>query len=120
MVLKSLLPAGNRPGRPSQWSKRQLIDGIRWRVRVGAPWRDVPACYGSWQAIYALFRRWQRAGVWQQIVTGVQAPSRRPGRTGRATRSNRRTATRPTRRSVGGRRACRGPGRSPRAPAGAG
>ncbi|MEU4780237.1 IS5 family transposase [Micromonospora sp. NPDC023633] len=72
-VLAPLLPAGNGPGRPSQWNKRQLIDGIRWRVRVGAPWRDVPACYGSWQAVYALFRRWQRAGVWQQIVTGLQA-----------------------------------------------
>ena len=23
---------------------------MRWRVRVGAPWRDVPDCYGSWQA----------------------------------------------------------------------
>ncbi|MFI6333267.1 IS5 family transposase [Micromonospora chersina] len=72
-VLESLLPAGDRPGRPSQWSRRQLIDGIRWRVRVGAPWRDVPACYGSWQAVYALFRRWQRAGVWRWIVTGLQA-----------------------------------------------
>ncbi|MET8909448.1 IS5 family transposase [Micromonospora sp. NPDC004551] len=72
-LLKSLLPAGKRPGRPSQWGRRQLIDGIRWRVRVGAPWRDVPTCYGSWQAIYALFRRWQRAGIWQQIVTKLQA-----------------------------------------------
>ncbi|WP_437436760.1 transposase [Salinispora arenicola] len=47
-------------------------------MRVGAPWRDFPACYGSWQAIYALFRRWQRAGVWQQIVTGLQARATRP------------------------------------------
>ncbi|MFB4315821.1 transposase [Actinomadura sp. 21ATH] len=37
--------------RPSKWTKRRLIDGIRWRVRVGAPWRDVPACYGSWRAV---------------------------------------------------------------------
>jgi transposase len=73
MALEPLLPAGKRPGRPSQWSRRQLIDGIRWRVRVGAPWRDVPACCGSWQAVYALFRRWQRAGVWRRIVTGLQA-----------------------------------------------
>jgi transposase len=72
-VLAPLLPVGKRSGRPSAWSKRQLIDGIRWRVRVGAPWRDVPACYGSWQAVYALFRRWQRAGVWPRIVTGLQA-----------------------------------------------
>ncbi|MCO5998432.1 IS5 family transposase [Actinoallomurus rhizosphaericola] len=71
--LEPLLPVPTRPGRPSKWTKRQLIDGIRWRVRVGAPWRDVPECYGSWQAVYGLFRRWQRAGVWQQIITGLQA-----------------------------------------------
>ncbi len=72
-LLEPLLPAPKRSGRPSRWMKRQLIDGIRWRVRVGAPWRDVPACYGSWQAAYALFRRWQRAGIWARIVTGLQA-----------------------------------------------
>jgi transposase len=71
--LEPLLPTPTKSGRPSKWNKRQLIDGIRWRVRVGAPWRDVPECYGSWQAVYALFRRWQRAGIWQQIVTALQA-----------------------------------------------
>ena len=71
--LEPLLPKGKKPGRPPKWSKRQLIDGIRWRVRVGSPWRDVPECYGPWQTVYGLFRRWQRAGVWQQIVTELQA-----------------------------------------------
>ncbi len=46
-VLEPLLPTAKRPGRPSLWTKRQLIDGVRWRVRVGAPWRDVPVEYGS-------------------------------------------------------------------------
>nr|WP_203880414.1 IS5 family transposase [Planobispora takensis] len=72
-VLEPLLPAPTRSGRPSLFSKRQLIDGIRWRVRVGAPWRDVPACYGSWPAAYALFRRYQRDGTWARIVTALQA-----------------------------------------------
>jgi transposase len=72
-VLEPLLPRGKKPGRPPKWSKRQLIDGIRWRVRVGSPWRDVPDCYGPWQTVYGLFRRWQRTGAWQQIVTGLQA-----------------------------------------------
>ncbi|WP_196924138.1 IS5 family transposase [Micromonospora vinacea] len=67
-----LLPVGKKPGRPPKWSKRRLIDGIRWRVRVGSPWRDVPECYGPWQTVYGLFRRWQRAGIWQRIVTGLQ------------------------------------------------
>lgn len=70
--LEPLLPVPTRSGRPSEWTKRQLIDGIRWRVRVGAPWQDVPDCYGSWRAVYALFRRWQRAGAWAQIVTALQ------------------------------------------------
>lgn len=58
-ALEPLLPAPRRRGRPPVWRKRQIIDGIRWRVRAGAPWRDIPDCYGSWAAAYALFRRWQ-------------------------------------------------------------
>ena len=72
-VLEPLLPAGKKPGRPPRWTKRQLIDGIRWRVRAGAPWRDVPPCYGPWQTVYGLFRRWQRDGTWARILTALQA-----------------------------------------------
>jgi transposase len=72
-VLEPLLPVGKKPGRPPKWTRRQLIDGIRWRVRAGTPWRDVPPVYGSWQAVYALFRRWQRAGVWAAILARLQA-----------------------------------------------
>ncbi len=71
--LEPLLPVGKRPGRPSKWTRRQLVDGIRWRVRAGAPWRDIPPAYGSWQAAYGLFRRWQRAGVWARILARLQA-----------------------------------------------
>jgi transposase len=72
-VLEPLLPTGKKPGRPPKWTKRQLIDGIRWRTRVGSPWRDVPVCYGPWQTVYGLFRRWQRDGTWRAILTGLQA-----------------------------------------------
>jgi transposase len=72
-VLAPLLPIGNKPGRPPKWTKRQLIDGIRWRVRVGCPWRDIPPAYGPWQTIYGLFRRWQRNGTWKTILARLQA-----------------------------------------------
>jgi transposase len=72
-VLEPLLPKGKKSGRPPTWSKRQLIDGIRWRTRVGSPWRDVPARYGPWQTIYGLFRRWQRDGTWARILTRLHA-----------------------------------------------
>ena len=79
-ALEPLLPVARRPGRPPAWTKRQLIDGIRWRTRVGAPWRDVPECYGSWAAAYALFRRWQRDGTWARILTALQAIADAAGR----------------------------------------
>jgi transposase len=72
-ILAPLLPVGKKPGRRPRWTKRQLIDGIRFRTRVGCPWRDVPERYGTWQTLYGLFRRWQLAGVWAAILTGLQA-----------------------------------------------
>lgn len=71
-VLEPLLPVGKKPGRPPKWTKRQLIDGIRWRVRTGSPWRDVPAVYGPWQTVYGLFRRWQCDGTWARLLSGLQ------------------------------------------------
>ncbi|NKY32879.1 IS5 family transposase [Nocardia speluncae] len=71
--LKPLLPAGMKPGRPPRWSKRRLIDGIRWRIRTGTPWRDIPTVYGPWQTVYGLFRRWQRDGTWESMLTALQA-----------------------------------------------
>jgi transposase len=79
-VLEALLPKVSKTGRPSQWTRRQLIDGIRWRVRVGAPWRDVPDRYGSWAAVYGLFRRWQRDGTWAGLLTALQALADAAGR----------------------------------------
>ena len=71
--LGPLLPKGVKPGRPPVWTRRQLIDGIRWRTRTGAPWRDVPARYGPWDRVYDLFRRWQRDGTWKRIFVRLQA-----------------------------------------------
>jgi transposase len=72
-ALQPLLPTSAKPGRPPKWTKPQLIDGIRWRVRVGAPWRDVPPAYGPWQTVYGQFRRWQRDGTWKQLLAGFQS-----------------------------------------------
>ncbi|MGP8303627.1 transposase [Streptomyces inhibens] len=52
-----LLLKGKKQGRPPIWTKRQLMDGIRWRTRAGTPWRDVPERYGPWDRAHDLFRR---------------------------------------------------------------
>lgn len=75
-VLESLLPKSARVGRPPIWSRRQLIDGIRFHVRTGAPWRDAPVEYGPWSRVYDLFRWWQRNGTRQRILTRLQLDER--------------------------------------------
>ncbi|MFE3661270.1 transposase [Streptomyces sp. NPDC059165] len=54
-VLEPLLPKGARSGRPPVWPRRRLIDGIRFRVRTGVPWRDVPVEQGPWGRVCDLF-----------------------------------------------------------------
>ncbi|MEU3496918.1 IS5 family transposase [Kitasatospora cineracea] len=69
-VLESLLPAAGVHRMSA--GRRRLVDGVRWRVRTGAPWRDLPSEYGPWQTVYGLFRRWQRQGVWARLLTLLQ------------------------------------------------
>ncbi|TCK21402.1 IS5 family transposase [Pseudonocardia endophytica] len=71
-LLEPLLPPVSALGRPPIWTRRQLIDGICWRIRTGAPWRDVPERYGSWQSVYGLFRRWQRDQTWAGVWAALQ------------------------------------------------
>ncbi|MFJ5834604.1 IS5 family transposase [Streptomyces sp. NPDC093089] len=72
-VLEPLLPKGARVGRSPVWPRRQLIDGVRFRVRTDVPWRDVPVEYGPWSRVYDLFRRWQRNGTWRRILTRLHS-----------------------------------------------
>ena len=42
---------------------RRVLNGICWVLRSGAPWRDLPDCYGPCTTCYNRFVRWRRAGV---------------------------------------------------------
>ena len=70
--LAPLLPP-QRPerGRPNH-DHRRVVNGMLWRLATGAPWRDLPPKYGSWRTVYSRFRRWQRAGVFDCILTDLQ------------------------------------------------
>jgi len=70
-VLEPQLPGGGRRGKP--WADhRRVLNGILWKLRTGAPWRDVPACYGPWQTCHSRLVRWQRDGTWDRLLTHVQ------------------------------------------------
>jgi transposase len=71
--LKPLLPP-EKPltGKPNN-DHRTVVNGILWILRTGAPWRDLPERYGKWQSVATRFYRWQKAGVWNQILEHLQA-----------------------------------------------
>lgn len=68
--IEPLLPAGRRRG--GQWrDHRQVINGILWKIRTGAPWRDLPERYGSWKTAHERLRRWTADGTWDRILDEV-------------------------------------------------
>lgn len=79
-VLEPHLPQPSPLGRPRRYPVRGLVDGVRHRVRVGSPWRDVPERYGPWWRVYALFACWQLLGVWEQIEAALIAEADRQGK----------------------------------------
>lgn len=73
-----LPPEKPRVGRPAH-PHRRIIDGILWILATGAPWRDLPAQYGSWQTVSSRFYRWRRAGIWSRILGSLQEQADRRG-----------------------------------------
>jgi hypothetical protein len=65
------LPALDREAqaksRPA-FDNRQIVNGILWRIRTGAPWRELPEKYGKWMTVYQRFRRWGEAGIWVAVA----------------------------------------------------
>jgi transposase len=78
--LRPLLPPQKpRTGRPAN-DHRTVLNGILWILRTGSPWRALPERYGSWKTASSRFYRWQKAGVWDRVLTAVQ---RQPDTEGR-------------------------------------
>jgi transposase len=70
-VLAPLFPAPKATGRPPM-DMRTTVEGIAWRFRTGAPWRDVPERFGNWNSIYQRFADWSADGTWARVLATVQ------------------------------------------------
>ena len=61
------------PGRRGVWGgigrdNRQFVNAVFWIIRTGAPWRDLPSCYGHWSNTHRRFIRWRDKGVWEKLL----------------------------------------------------
>jgi transposase len=72
--IEPLLPENGRKG--GRWrDHRTVIDGILWKLRTGAPWRDLAERYGPWQTCFGRFNRWRRDGTWDRLLEHAQTKS---------------------------------------------
>jgi putative transposase len=78
-VIEPLLPAAKsgagKPGRPPS-DRRQVVNAVRYVVKTGCQWRQLPSDFGCWQTVYGYFNRWSQAGVWREIMEKLTALER--------------------------------------------
>lgn len=69
-LVSDLFPQQGRGGR---WTDhRQVLNGLFWRLRTGAPWRDLPERYGPWQTVYHRFNTMRKSGLLDRILERLQ------------------------------------------------
>src|SRR5688572_7232756 len=73
--LAPLLPPQKDPHRKGGQYKdhRQVINGILWVLRTGAPSRDLPERCGPVSTCHGRFLAWSRKGIWQKALEQLQA-----------------------------------------------
>ncbi len=77
LVLKAI-PAKIVSGRPRQ-DDQQVLNGVLWICRTGAPWKDLPERYPPYQTCHRRFQEWVRQGVWEDILLSLALDLKKRG-----------------------------------------
>jgi transposase len=66
-------------GRPRR-SDKDILNGILWICRTGAPWKDLPSRYPPYQTCHRRFQEWVKQDVWIEILTRLAVDLKRRGK----------------------------------------
>src|SRR5688572_30036556 len=55
------------------------MEAILWKLRTGAPWRDIPNDLCPWKTAYNRFNRWACKGLWGNFFLTYEAKLIRSG-----------------------------------------
>ncbi len=77
LAVEPFIPAGERraPGRKGgrPWrSARDVLNGVLWILRTGAPWADLPGRYPPYQTCHRRFQRWVEKGILPRVLAGLR------------------------------------------------
>ena len=68
--IADLVPSYSGPGRigrPTKWSKRDIVNGILYVAATGCQWRALPSCYPQWNTVHRYHVTWSEDGTWEAI-----------------------------------------------------
>jgi len=54
------------------YSLCEVFNGLRYVVKTGCPWRDLPHDLPPWDVVYHQAQRWIRAGVFERLVQDLR------------------------------------------------
>jgi transposase len=66
-IVLSAKPSKDPRGRKER-DPREVLNGILWILRTGAPWKDLPPRYPPYQTCHRRFQQWVRSGVLRRIA----------------------------------------------------
>ena len=81
-LLDSLIPGPprRRDGRGRPWRGRcEVLDGILFILRTGAPWADLPERYPPYQTCHRRFQQWVRSGIMRGVLEALAEDLRSRG-----------------------------------------
>ena len=63
----------HKGGQRPQLAERDFFEALLYLARTGIPWRDLPAEFGRWDAVYNRFRRWVASGALRCLFEALTA-----------------------------------------------
>jgi len=74
-ILEPLIPtppSREEDGRGRPWrDPRDVLNGILWILRTGAPWKDLPERYPPYQSCHRRFQKWIEEGVLGTVLKAL-------------------------------------------------
>jgi transposase len=73
-ILEPLIPEPERrpDGRGRPWRPaREVLNGVLWVLRTGAPWHDLPEGYPSYQTCHRRFQTWVHDGTLERVLKAL-------------------------------------------------
>jgi putative transposase len=76
-LLRELLPAAKRGGRPRQVDLREVVNTLMYQDRTGCQWDYLPHDLAAKSTVWDYFVAWQKDGTWQKLLDTLRGKIRK-------------------------------------------